>query len=88
MWLQWWEWELDIWTHVEERMDDRGFTEVELRRMMERARRLRRLPWRGRWVVETTHKGARWEVIVKPDSMTKLLEVITAYPVKSRSKKK
>jgi len=47
--------------------------------MMERVRSLRRLPWRGRWVVETMHKGARSEVIVKPDSMTKLLEVITAY---------
>ena len=84
----WWEWELDIWTHVEERMEDRGFTEVELRRMMERAGSLHRLPRRGRWVAETTHKGARWEVVVKPDPVTELLEVITAYPVKRHHKKK
>ena len=65
-----------------------GFTEVELRRMMERARSLHRLPRRGRWVAETTHKGARWEVVVKPDPVTELLEVITAYPVKRHHKRK
>lgn len=69
-------------------MQDRGFTEVELRLMIERARRLRRLPRRGRWVVETMHKGTRWEVIVKPDPTTKRLEVITAYSVKRESKGK
>ncbi len=37
MWPLWWEWELAIWTHVEERMEDRGFTEVELRRVLDYA---------------------------------------------------
>ena len=69
-------------------MEDRGFTEVELRRMIEKAKRLRRLPRRGRWAVETMHKGTRWEVIVKPETMTKRLEIITAYPVTRHSTRK
>ena len=87
-WPPWWDWELDFWTHAEERMEDRGFTEVELRRMMEIATDFRRARRRGRWVIKTKHKGKRWEVVVKPDPMTKFLEVITAYPEKRSTKKK
>ena len=61
-------------------MEDRGFTEIDLRNMVEQAHRLRRDVVVGRWVVETRHAGRTWEVIVEPDVDAQLLVVITAYP--------
>jgi hypothetical protein len=62
-------------------MADRGFTEVELRDMLERAASLRRAIVPERWVVGTRHRRRRWEVIVEPDHEAQLLVVITAYPI-------
>ncbi|HSN88030.1 MAG TPA: hypothetical protein VL025_14830 [Thermoanaerobaculia bacterium] len=62
-------------------MIDRDFTEVDLRRMLEHATRLRQDVVDGRWVVETRHERLSWEVIVEPDEEIRLLIVITAYPV-------
>jgi hypothetical protein len=30
-WPDWWEWELELTPHLEKRMEDREFTEVDLR---------------------------------------------------------
>lgn len=49
--------------------------------MLERATRLRADLVDDRWVVETWHARHRWEVIVEPDQESRLLIVITAYPV-------
>ncbi len=62
-------------------MLDRGFTEVDLRGLLEQASRRRRDVVKGRWVIVTRHRGQRWEVMVEPDSEAELLVVITAYPV-------
>lgn len=62
-------------------MADRRFTEVDLRRMLEHARSYRRGVVKGRWVIVTSHRRERWEVIVEPDYEAELLVVITAYPV-------
>ena len=62
-------------------MGDRRFTEVDLRRMIERARSYRRDAIEGRWVVATSHRRKPWEVIIEPDVEAQLLVVITAYPV-------
>ncbi len=82
-WPQWWEWELEITPHLERRMEDREFTEVDLRDMLERARGYRPDVVEGRWIIETSHRRERWEVIVEPDSEEHLLVVVTAYPVKA-----
>ncbi len=63
------------------RMIDRGFTEVDLRRMLEHSQRLRRDIVPGRWVAASRHRRRRWEVIVEPDFERELLVVITAYPM-------
>lgn len=60
-------------------MADRSFTEVDLRRMLERATSYRRDIAEERWIVETTHRRRRWEVIVEPDWQQQILVVITAY---------
>jgi len=62
-------------------MLDRRFTEVNLRRMLERAKGYRRDIVEGRWIIETSHRRKSWEVIVEPDLEVELLVVITAYPV-------
>lgn len=83
-WPEWWEWELDIVEHAVERMGKRHFTEVELREMMERADRLGRGRRPRRWVIETTHDGQKWHVVVEPIAETRTLEAVTAYPVVKR----
>jgi hypothetical protein len=61
-------------------MEDRGFDEVDLRRMLEHAARHRPDILEGRFVIEGRHGGQAWEVIVEPDETRCLLVVITAYP--------
>ena len=80
-WPEWWDWELELSAHLLKRMDDRGFTEIELRVMLARAKRLRRDIVTGRWRVETTSRRRRRDVIVEPDPAATRLLVITAYPV-------
>jgi hypothetical protein len=45
----WWEWGLDLSPHLLKRMADRRFTEIDLRRMLERASGHRRDVVEGRW---------------------------------------
>jgi hypothetical protein len=78
---EWWDWELELTPHVEKRMEDRGFTEVELREMLERAAAFRADVLDGRFVVETRFRGHKWEVVVEPDEVEHLLVVVTAYGV-------
>ena len=82
-WPTWWDWELELSPHVLKRMVDRGFSEVELRAMLEGASKWRRDVAPDRWVIETRHKKRPWEVIVEPDVELELLVVITAYPVEA-----
>ena len=62
-------------------MGDRRFTEIDLRRMLERASGYREDVVEGRWVIGTRHRGREWEVIIEPDPERQLLVVVTAYPV-------
>lgn len=73
--------ELELTPHLEKRMEDRGFTEVDLRQMLEQARGYRRDVAEGRFIIETEHSRAPWEVIVEPDEIDHLLVVVTAYRV-------
>jgi hypothetical protein len=63
-------------------MARRDFTEVDLRRMLQHAERVRRDHVAGRFVVEAHHKRRPWAVIVEPDLERTCILVITAYPVK------
>jgi hypothetical protein len=62
-------------------MEDRRFTEVDLRRMLERATGHRRDIVVGRWIIQTRHRRRAWEVIVEPLIFEQLVLVITAYSV-------
>jgi hypothetical protein len=80
-WPSWWDWELELSSHLLKRMGDRGFTEIDLRLMMERAQSLKEDVEQGRWIVKSTHESKDWEVVVEPDSQDETIVVITAYPL-------
>lgn len=58
-WPGWWEWELELTTHLEERMADRDFNEIDLRTMLENTHGYRPDVVEGRWVIETRHRRRR-----------------------------
>jgi hypothetical protein len=60
------------------RTDDRRFTEIDLRRMLERAGGYRENVVGGRWAIRTRHRRRTWEVIVELDRYRELLVVVTA----------
>ena len=78
-WPHWWDWELEISPHLLKRMLDRDFTEVDVRRMLEDATSHRPDIEPGRFVIESSHGGGPWEVIVEPDPAAQLLVVVSAY---------
>ena len=76
---EWWDWELAFTGHLELRMEQRDFTEVELRSMLQRANSYAPSVVEDRFMIETTHRGRPWIVIVEPDLYERLLVVVTAY---------
>ena len=78
-WPPWYDWSLEISPHVERRMEERGFSEVELREMIERASAYRESAADGRFVLAAAHLGRPWEVVVEPDPLLEHLVVVTAY---------
>jgi hypothetical protein len=77
----WWDWELELTPHLEKRMEDRDFTELDLRRMFEVATDVRPDTVDARFVVETSHRGGPWHIIVEPDDELQCIVVVTAYRV-------
>lgn len=80
-WPAWWEWEIELTTHLVRRMTDRGFSETDLREMFAAAATLSLATEPGRWLVGTTHAGRPWTVVVEPDRDARSIVVITAYPL-------
>ena len=80
-WPDWWEWELELTSHVERRMEERDLTEVELHAMLASAIGFAPDLVSGRFLVYTWCWGRRWNVVVEPDADGRLLVVIAAYRV-------
>jgi len=78
---EWWDWEVESTPHLEKRMLQRDFTEIDLRIMLDRATGYHPDLVEGRWVIETSHHHRVWEVIAEPDYQERLLVIITAYPL-------
>jgi hypothetical protein len=79
-WPNWWSWELEMLVHVQIRMVDREFNEIDLRLMLEDATGYHPDVVDGRWVIECGSGNRPWEVIVQPLPDERRLLVITAYP--------
>jgi hypothetical protein len=76
---KWWDWELEFDAHVEDRMRERDFSEVDLRTMLENATHVTPARRDGRWLSWTRFSGVAWVVVVEPDVEQQILHVITAY---------
>ena len=79
MWPEWWEWELAFTGHAERRMEQRGLSEVDLRAMLQHATRYSPSVAESRFMIEATHRGRSWIVMVEPDFDERRLVVVTAY---------
>jgi len=77
---EWWGWPLGFTAHAELRMEERGFSETELRAMLEDASALEPSRRPGRWIVRSQLADRPWVVIVEPDPDERMLMVVTAYP--------
>lgn len=80
-WPEWWSYEIVISPHVMERMQERGFSEVDLRGMLEDASGFHDSAMSGRFCIETHWHAELWEVVVEPDDVERSLIVVTAYRV-------
>jgi hypothetical protein len=80
-WPDWWDWELEMTPHLEQRMEERDFTEIDVREMLEVATSFVADVVPGRFLIESLRRGRRWQVIVEPDLDETLLVVVTAYPL-------
>ena len=80
-WPEWWNWELEMTPHLEQRMEERDFTEVDVREMLEAATGFAADVVDGRFLIESQLRERRWHVIVEPDPEDSLLVVVTAYSV-------
>ncbi len=77
---EWWDWELVLTSHIEKRMEERGFTEIELRRMLSKPVGLLPDAQQGRFVVLATLQSTQWAIIVEPEYEDQILVAVTAFP--------
>jgi hypothetical protein len=78
-WPEWWDWELAFTAHIESRMEERRFSEVELRTMLDDATGLAPGAKLGRWIVTTRHGQRPWTIVLEPDFDGRAIFVVTAY---------
>jgi hypothetical protein len=75
----WWEWELELTGHVEERMVERGANPLALRWMLLHCTACRRSRERGRFVAQANYRGVAWEIVLEPDYDRECVVVVTMY---------
>lgn len=80
-WPEWWNWELEFSPHLLKRMIDRGFSQTDLREMLELADGFQVDADPDRFAIFTHREQVQWVVIVEPDQDANVLVVITAFPV-------
>ena len=76
---EWWNWELGFVSHLEDRMEERGFSETELRAMLDDATAVAAARRPGRWLISTRLGREPWVVVVEPDAEEQIVYVVTAY---------
>jgi hypothetical protein len=78
-WPEWWEWDVEISSHVEKRMVTTKFNEIDLRSMLDSSSGYEKDSEEGRFLIRSVYKHKYWEIIVEPDYEEKILVIITAY---------
>jgi hypothetical protein len=78
-WPSWWDWELDFSSELPDRMQERGFTETDLRRMLHDATDWWPDKEEGRFAIRSGWEARDWEIIVEPVPEDRRLVIITAF---------
>lgn len=78
---EWWVWEFELSPHVLRRMEERGFTEVDLRRMLNGVRSVRPDASAGRHRAHAHYLNRAWTIVLEPDPEARVVVVITAFHV-------
>ena len=73
----WWSWPLVIPDHAANRMEERGWTEIEVRRVLGQPRSLDQDPEPGRWRVPCRRGREHWCIIVEPEKRRRWLVMVT-----------
>jgi hypothetical protein len=76
---EWWGWDLVFTAHLEGRMEERDFSEVELRGMISEVEDLAPGRRPGRYVCRAKLRGQPWVVVLEPDPEDQVVVVVTAY---------
>jgi hypothetical protein len=76
---EWWEWPLAFTPHIESRMEERSFSEVDLRTMLTKVSRVTAARRPGRFIAFTRHGRQPWVIVLEPDWDERLLFVVTAF---------
>jgi hypothetical protein len=77
----WWSWEIEITPHIEKRMVQRYFNEIDLRTMLHSATNFEKDIEEGRFKIMSSLRNSAWEIIVEPDYQEKVLVLVTAYSI-------
>ncbi len=80
----WSSWEVKFTDHAYERMDERKLTELDVRHMLEHARRYQRSRSPGRWLVFNQLGGVRWAFVVSLDEDPRVAWVVTLFERRGR----
>jgi len=78
-WPDWWAWDLVLSDHLERRMEEREFSEVDVRGMIANGRSFRPSSAEGRFIVECRWKRRTWSVVVEPGHSGRKLIVVTTW---------
>ena len=76
---EWWSWEFALSPHVLRRMEERGFTETDLRRMLNGVRSVRSDARAGRYRAHGRHRNHAWTIVLEPDPEARVVVVITTF---------
>lgn len=78
---EWWGWEFEISPHLLRRMEERDFTETDLRRMLHGVRTVRPDASTGRYRARGYHRNHEWMIVLEPDHETGIVVVIAAFRI-------
>jgi hypothetical protein len=81
---EWWQWDLAFTSHLDIRMEEREFSEVEIRGMISDVVDLSPARRPGRFIGATRLRGQAWAVILEPDLEDRVIFVVTAYAKEQR----
>ena len=78
----WWQWPFVLTGHAEDRLEDRGLHEIQLRTMLEDPLMVERSDHPGRWHVLARGRRSTWKILLEPDPRREVVLVVTAFRVK------